>query len=96
MAYYYSVEIIRDIFIKLKNYYTIETVFKVICWHNFNPTILIFCFESSEHMNPSLNYNDDFLKDDNDTFSLAAHIVDQHKLSIIDMILMHHIITFLP
>ena len=32
-------------------------------------------------MNPSLNYNDDFLKDDNDTFSLAAHLVDQHKLS---------------
>ena len=29
--------------------------------------------------NPSLNYNDDFLKDDNDTFSLAAHLVDQQK-----------------
>ena len=32
-------------------------------------------------MNPSLNYNDDFLKDYNDNFSLAAHLVDQHKLS---------------
>ena len=31
--------------------------------------------------NPSLNYNDDFLKDDNDTFSLATHLVDQHKFS---------------
>ena len=72
MAYYYSVEIVCSLryFIKLKNYYTIETVFKVICWHNFTPTILRFCFESSEHMNPSLNYNDDFLKDDNDNFSL--------------------------
>ena len=30
---------------------------------------------------PSLKFSDDFLKDDNDTFSLAAHLVDQHKLS---------------
>ena len=29
---------------------------------------------------PSWKYSDEFLKDDCDNFSLAAHLIDQHKL----------------